>query len=741
MEAAVAEQSSGSPSSPAQSPASGRRTSLLGRIMGVSGVEAATPEHANSPPGSPSAGATLGRRISFLERFMGVSGGRRPSFMGNFGGIDRQSSGDSLSADEDNIDMRHSRSLSKRTVTAGFIKSETKDSSTMDAGGITKYRRIVEHFMTSIPFDVCLGIIVIFDIAMNIMSIDARSTGSALPKWLAPASYCTLAIYTIEFAGNVFSKLCTIFCEPWVMVDLVILVAAYGELALEGAGISLDSVGMLRVLRIIRIMRLIKLFRKFIFLKELRKLVLMAASCVKTLCWSFLFCFVVMTVWAMATVELVHPIVKELVHEKELDDWESTETVMKANLLLFKTVIAGDSWGAVAVPVITRSPLTFIIFVGSQLTIVFGVLNLVVAVVVDTFAEQRQKDVENLAQEMEIDEAMDLKLLSKIFEKIDEDNSGELSLEELMQGAKKVPEFQSRLRVMDIDEQDLEQLFYMIDSDGGGSIDPNEFISALSRWIHTSKSATRFVKYNVERTLAEQQEMTLMVRELKQSVDKLRGDSKRKTRTIEKLQRQGSPYTSETPVHEKENASHDHGADTSMNIDDVRKMVNAATADLLKSEDFRHALRAAAEDVRATHLLHEQAALEDVEDALRSAFSRMQQVLCDAKAFPEAESEGHNAESTQIAACMHRPKSSSRKVRLSTAKWADDARTETPETEDISENNLMCTSDIREKAAGFALDSLADRSGLEFAYSPRSVYVRSEKLEEIDERDSELPQF
>lgn len=55
--------------------------------------------------------------------------------------------------------------------------------------------------------------------------------------------------------------------------------------------------------------------------------------------------------------------------------------MLNANLLIFKTVVAGDSWGDVAVPLIERDPwIATGIFVGSHLTIVFGVLNLVVAV-------------------------------------------------------------------------------------------------------------------------------------------------------------------------------------------------------------------------------------------------------------------------------------------------------------------------------------------------------------------------
>ena len=73
---------------------------------------------------------------------------------------------------------------------------------------------------------------------------------------------------------------------------------------------------------------------------------------------------------------------------------------MTANLLLFKTVIAGDGWGEIAVPVIEAHPGTALIFMGAYLTIVFGVLNLIVAVVVDTFADARERDVLNLAEEM-----------------------------------------------------------------------------------------------------------------------------------------------------------------------------------------------------------------------------------------------------------------------------------------------------------------------------------------------------
>ena len=49
--------------------------------------------------------------------------------------------------------------------------------------------------------------------------------------------------------------------------------------------------------------------------------------------------------------------------------------LFEANLLLFKTVVAGDSWGQIAVPVIQENPGTLVIFIGSLVTLAFGVLN------------------------------------------------------------------------------------------------------------------------------------------------------------------------------------------------------------------------------------------------------------------------------------------------------------------------------------------------------------------------------
>lgn len=319
-----------------------------------------------------------------------------------------------------------------------------------------------------------------------------------------------------------------------------------------GSGEDISKIGLSRALRLIRIVRLTRIVSRTRRFRELHKLIRMMATCLKALLWSFVFCFVCMTVWAMLIVEVINPLVQELHSAGELQDCSAeycitaTSSVMDANLLLFKTVIAGDSWGELAVPVIKEYPSTAIIFMGSLLTLVFGVLNLIVAVVVDTFAEARQRDVMNLAEELEMDFMSDRRRLQKIFDRMDQDGSGIVTFEELVEGARADQEFQSRLRVMDIDESDLQQLFDMIDITGEGEIKSEEFIAALSRWVHDSKTAPRFVKYNMQRALQMQDDLFKLNMEsfqaLAQRIDLL-------ARGLDHLLAQDGLFDEDEPLH------------------------------------------------------------------------------------------------------------------------------------------------------------------------------------------------
>jgi hypothetical protein len=129
-----------------------------------------------------------------------------------------------------------------------------------------------------------------------------------------------------------------------------------------------------------------------------------------------------MCFWSTVAVELLDPIVQELVRENSVAHWESCErcgrafsSVMNANLTFFQSIVCGDSWGYLAIPIIERAPGTILLFVGAQFSIVFGILQLIICVIVDSFSELRSKDMRQRALDMHDEEVSEKAALSKIF--------------------------------------------------------------------------------------------------------------------------------------------------------------------------------------------------------------------------------------------------------------------------------------------------------------------------------------
>lgn len=421
--------------------------------------------------------------------------------------LERAGSSYSIGSNAEEVSADRRRSISP--AAANFIKADceqaVQNSSGEQKNGMGgKIWRVAESLINDNYLTNLTAVVVLFDAWLTCYDIDSKAIGDETPFIIQLAADLCLLVYTLElclfFTVKGIRIMKIMYRDMLFMIDLTVLICGYVEALLQAFGMSdfFGRIGMLRLLRVARILRLTRILRKSQFLKELRRLLTMMATCMKALAWSFLICFGVMSFWAMLMVEIIHPIVRDS-GDLYFADCEqcrrATQSVMDANLLLFKTVIAGDSWGLIAVPVIEDHPGTAIIFVGSQLTLVFGVLNLIVAVVVDTFAESRAHDVLNLAEELEQEMASDKKSLQKMFERIDDDSSGTVTVDELIAGARRDPELQSRLAVMDIDEVDLEQLFEMIDVEGTGQVHARDFIGPLSRWVRDSKSSAGLLEH------------------------------------------------------------------------------------------------------------------------------------------------------------------------------------------------------------------------------------------------------
>eukprot|EP00913_Durusdinium_trenchii_P030586 g28646.t1 len=393
-----------------------------------------------------------------------------------------QSEGESISTrHEVSYSLGLSEEVGRKTVvdpksglSGNFIKAKSTQGFEVDTDResyTSRLKKSVKRFQKSKAFSNFMVFVVLFDAYCTCRDIDARAsyfspTPSDAPQMLMVLADVCLLMYTLELALNFWVQgplLGWKLLKDWmVLLDMAIILCGYIDLMLNLIA-QRDFVlrlGIFRAFRLARIIRLMRVLRKMRALRELQKLVTMMSTCLKALFWSFVFCFLVMSIWAMFMVEVVNP----LIHEMKSDAFQncpecmtSTGSVMAANLLLFQTA--------------TR------------------------------------RNILNLAEELEYDHAADRKFLQSVFDRMDLNGSGQITFEELVEGARNDQEFQSRLRVMDIDETDLKQLFEMIDTHAEGEINAAEFIGPLSRWVHESKTAPRFIKYNLQRAMQQQDDL------------------------------------------------------------------------------------------------------------------------------------------------------------------------------------------------------------------------------------------
>eukprot|EP00438_Fugacium_kawagutii_P001782 Skav235961 [mRNA] locus=scaffold592:76384:84416:- [translate_table: standard] len=319
-------------------------------------------------------------------------------------------------------------------------------------------------FMNSVYLANFIVIVVFLDAYSTCRDIDARAKGQEPPRTFILVSDVCLVLYTVELSLHVYLQGFQILRDWMIFLDFGIIVCGYIEQFLD---VFLDQnvmrIGVVRALRLVRIFRLIRLLRKIRTLRELHKL--------------------------------------------------ATMMVMDAELLLFKTVIAGDSWGEIAVPVIEQYPATAFIFMGSQ-----------------EKNEERKEGEKKGKKQGTKGRERNKKDWKKGKKRLNKDC------------AQRDADFQSRLRVMDIDESDLQMLFEMIDADQSGTIEAAEFIGPLSRWAHDSKTAPRFIKYNMLQTMQLQEDLYDMCQDcfkhLALQIDKVAVDVKGVSNKMNKFQAQ-----------------------------------------------------------------------------------------------------------------------------------------------------------------------------------------------------------
>lgn len=318
-------------------------------------------------------------------------------------------------------------------------------------------------------------------------NIKITRNDSRMPDYLVVLDVFVLFVFVVELLIRIIaagSKFITGEGRIMNLVDSFLVITQIMEefVGLASAGDGTKELNAIRMLRICRVVRTIRLMRKF---KELRLLFSCLEGSWKSFAWSLVLISMILFVGSIVIVQVVH-------YRRSLGGLDQSEhddllkwfgSLPKAMLTLFMSITGGADWRDIVEPldlyVSGVCPYFYAILVSFMQ---FSVLNVVSAV----FVEGVIRKATHICKLDSIETA------AKLFQRLDGDDSGAISLSELTSKSA-MPHLCEFFQEIDIDPEDMELLFLLFDLDNSKSVSFDEFLSGCLRLQEPAKAVDMLV--------------------------------------------------------------------------------------------------------------------------------------------------------------------------------------------------------------------------------------------------------
>jgi len=349
----------------------------------------------------------------------------------------------------------------------------------------TKTRKWWFDVVQASTTDMIVSAMILFNIIIMIYETDQRAKGDDVPAWAKTAGALLLIFYICELSVRLYVFRKNFFMSSYNVLDFVIVGT---DVVFEMLGPivgDMPDVTILRIARVLRALRFVKAVRSLVFFRELYMIMNGFFSAMKAIIWATVLLFVVLMLFSVVAVELINPLAEDMVKNGEFEDCErcgrAYSSTMSAMLTFTQQIVAGDEWGASSIPIIEKHPWTAIFFSAVLVCVDLGLMNLILSVIVDKAQQAHSDDLKFQVQEKEEEFQKLKKQLLRICGQLDEDESGCLTLDELLTGFDTSPEFHVALSSMDVQREDISSLFNILDDDGSGHVEYDEFVDQLHK--------------------------------------------------------------------------------------------------------------------------------------------------------------------------------------------------------------------------------------------------------------------
>lgn len=337
----------------------------------------------------------------------------------------------------------------------------------------------IGNFLNSPTFESALACIISLNLILIIVETDQTAEGQVPPAWITQSNVVFLAVYAAECVTKIVVFRFAFFQETWNWLDLLVVFTDTCFAILNIFFTSVEHVSMIRIFRLVKLLRMIRVLRQ---VWELKILLLGFQAAAKSIFFGMGMVVVGTLVWAILGVQLIHPVNSQIWADSDCERCQRAySSVWDAFITIFETVIVADAWGDLAIPLIETAWWTFLWFFGVLVTLQLGLLNLILAVIVERAADARDKEERRqvLHQEEKMRESK-LELI-RLCKELDKDGDGRLSEDEFLQGFETNPVFAEAMVGMGVYPEDVGLLFDVMDVEGEGEVSYISFVNTLSR--------------------------------------------------------------------------------------------------------------------------------------------------------------------------------------------------------------------------------------------------------------------
>mmetsp|Transcript_10890 Transcript_10890/g.19396 ORF Transcript_10890/g.19396 Transcript_10890/m.19396 type:complete len:543 (+) Transcript_10890:25-1653(+) len=361
----------------------------------------------------------------------------------------------------------------------------------IESGKTTANDNFVSRIVRSRAFDSCSAVLLL----SNAVFIGFQVQSAFLeepPIVIAVIDWFFCVAFLIELIGRLVGYGCIYYwCNPedrlWNSFDFVIVLMStvdtiIASTAAPGSGDTLlSNISVLRVVRVVRIIRVLRVIRVMKFFQDLRILLAAIVSTLKTASFAFLLILLIMYMFGIALAQLTAEYLKTQAREGSPVDDESDMvfffgSVSKALLCLFMTITGGIDWKDAVVPLMEIGPITTFLYLFYVGMMVLCIMNVLLGIFCQCALDTAANDKENVIQLQLQDKKRFVDTLQTLFMGWDDSGDGMCSLEEFRSHLDD-DNTQALLRSLEIESRDAVALFELLDSDGSGEVDLNEFVT------------------------------------------------------------------------------------------------------------------------------------------------------------------------------------------------------------------------------------------------------------------------